>query len=307
MRAPRSPPDPCASTLGVLTTRSPRCQDKETVDTPAGRPRTSHTCTLKTNLLSVFPMRRIARIVAGVRERCCRVARCGLPAVPYGSNDAYASAVAGLPAALPANHRERGAESSGRYEYLDDQSLRLSAVFTRESGPVIPSEPPMRIRTSLLPVLLARAAAFSLPGSPPSPNRTPGAAAPFSSGARSRVPVPECFAEEDLPEPEEGAECLTDEPVAECIVRSQLDGPWNDVWARYVLLRPGMSYSELKEATLRRNKLSPTDRIPGTYRTVVLAHAICFIAAIPAVLTSDEVFPKLLGVATASRVASGIP
>ena len=166
----------------------------------------------------------------------------------------------------------------------------------------------MRIRTSLLlPVLLARAAAFSLPGSPPSPNRTPGAAAPSSSGSRSRVPVPECFAEEDLPEPEEGAECLTDEPVAECLVRSQLDGPWNDVWARYVLLRPGMSYSELKEATLRRNKLSPADRIPGTYRTVVLAHAICFIAAIPAVLTSDEVFPKLLGVATASRVASGIP
>ena len=165
----------------------------------------------------------------------------------------------------------------------------------------------------MLLVLLARASAFNLPGSPPSPNRTPGAAAPSSSATPSssttlvRVPVAECFAESDLPEPEEGPECLLDEPVAECIVRSQLDGPWNDVWARYVLLRPGMSYTELKEATKTRNRLAPESRIPGTFRTVVLAHAICFLAALPAVLTSDTVFPKLLGVATASRVASGIP
>ena len=170
----------------------------------------------------------------------------------------------------------------------------------------------MVVRLMLL-VLLARAAAFNLPGSPPSPNRTPGAAAPSSSATPSssttlvRVPVAECFAESDLPEPEEGPECLLDEPVAECIVRSQLDGPWNDVWARYVLLRPGMSYTELKEATKTRNRLAPESRIPGTFRTVVLAHAICFLAALPAVLTSDTVFPKLLGVATASRVASGIP
>ena len=164
----------------------------------------------------------------------------------------------------------------------------------------------MVVRLILL-VLLARAAAFNLPGSPPSPHRTPGAPAPSSSTTLVRVPVAECFAESDLPEPEEGAECLLDEPVAECIVRSQLDGPWNDVWARYVLLRPGMSYSELKDATKTRNRLEPGSRIPGTFRTVVLAHAICFLAALPAVLTSDTVFPKLLGVATASRVASGIP
>ena len=64
MRAPRSPPEPCAETLGVFTTRSPRCQETETVDTPAGRPRTSHTWTPKTNFCSVFPIRRIAFILA---------------------------------------------------------------------------------------------------------------------------------------------------------------------------------------------------------------------------------------------------
>merc|ERR1712216_870916 len=105
---------------------------------------------------------------------------------------------------------------------------------------------------------------------------------------------------------EPSAECLLEEPAAECFVRNQVDGPWADVWARYVLLRPGMSYTELKHATLQRNQLDPAKRIPGTYRTVVIAHAVCFVAALPAVLTSDAVFPKLLGVATASRVASGI-
>ena len=86
MRAPRSPPDPCASTLGVLTTRSPRCQDKETVDTPAGRPRTSHTCTLNTNLLSVFPMRRIARIARALLPGC--PLRCRRTIVSAGQNPA---------------------------------------------------------------------------------------------------------------------------------------------------------------------------------------------------------------------------
>jgi len=104
----------------------------------------------------------------------------------------------------------------------------------------------------------------------------------------------------------DGAECLLDEPAAECFVRNQVDGPWADVWARYVLLRPGMSYTELKSATFQRNQLDPGKRIPGTFRTVVIAHAICFTAALPAVLTSDAVFPKLLEMATASRIASGI-
>ncbi len=103
------------------------------------------------------------------------------------------------------------------------------------------------------------------------------------------------------PKPGDADECLADEPVVECIVRKQVDGPWADAWAKYVLLRPGMSFRELKAATLQRNKLDPKDRIPGTYRTVVLTHAVCFVAAIPALLSSDAVFPRLVEMAAASR------
>eukprot|EP00966_Prymnesium_polylepis_P148739 3436244-Prymnesium_polylepis.1 len=66
-----------------------------------------------------------------------------------------------------------------------------------------------------------------------------------------------------------------------------------------------MTYSELKAATLQRNKLGAKDRIPGTYRTVVLTHAICFLAAIPALLTNEEVLPKLVEAAALSRVTAG--
>lgn len=101
--------------------------------------------------------------------------------------------------------------------------------------------------------------------------------------------------------------CLVDEPIVECAVRQQVDGPWADVWARYVLLRPGMTYGELKHATLQRNRLAPDKRIPGTYRTVFLSHLICFIAAIPVLLANDSVFPNLLSAAVSSRLSSGIP
>lgn len=144
-------------------------------------------------------------------------------------------------------------------------------------------------------VLLASAAAFNLPNSP-QPVRKPAAS---QSSRKSITAQSDSVVESD-------EHCLVDEPVVECFVRNQVDGPWADVWARYVLLRPGMSYTELKRATLQRNQLDPTSRIPGTYRTVVIAHLLCFAAALPAVITSPAVFPKVLVAATASRVAAGI-
>ena len=101
--------------------------------------------------------------------------------------------------------------------------------------------------------------------------------------------------------------CLVDEPMPECVVRKQIDGPWADVWARYVLLRPGMSYRELKEATLKRNQLDPRERIPGTARTVVLTHLACFLFAVPVVLSNEAVLPKLVEAAAIGRLASGVP
>jgi len=143
--------------------------------------------------------------------------------------------------------------------------------------------------------LFASAAAFNLPNSP-QPVRKPAAS---QSSRKSITAQSDSAVESD-------EHCLVDEPVVECFVRNQVDGPWADVWARYVLLRPGMSYTELKRATLQRNQLDPTSRIPGTYRTVVIAHLLCFAAALPAVITSPAVFPKVLVAATASRVAAGI-
>jgi hypothetical protein len=102
-------------------------------------------------------------------------------------------------------------------------------------------------------------------------------------------------------------ECRVDEPELECDIRRTVDGPWKDAWARFVLLRPGMSYSELKKATLQRNKLDWRERIPGTFRTIVITHAVCFIAAIPAVLRSDAILPRLVEAAAAGRVNSGLP
>ena len=111
----------------------------------------------------------------------------------------------------------------------------------------------------------------------------------------------------DNAEDDAALECRVDEPELECDIRRTVDGPWKDAWARFVLLRPGMSYSELKKATLQRNKLDWRERIPGTFRTIVITHAVCFIAAIPAVLRSDAILPRLVEAAAAGRVNSGLP
>lgn len=100
--------------------------------------------------------------------------------------------------------------------------------------------------------------------------------------------------------------CLMDESDLECTVRKQVDGPWADIWARFVLLRPGMTYAELKAATRKRNQFDWRDRIPGTYRTIVIVHAVCFLFAVPAVLTSDEVFPKLIEAADRAVLSAPI-
>ena len=143
----------------------------------------------------------------------------------------------------------------------------------------------MKNPVELLVVAIGTASAFSIGGAP-------------KAFPRNAV-APAQTAPEDA--------CLIDEPVVECALRRQLDGPWADAWAKYVLLRPGMSYSELKEATRKRNQLDPSERIPGTARTVVLTHAACFLVAIPTLLASEAILPKLIEAAAVSRVASGIP
>merc|ERR1711990_448145 len=71
-----------------------------------------------------------------------------------------------------------------------------------------------------------------------------------------------------------------------------------DAWAKYVLLRPGMTLQELKVTTQRtlmdgENLFSFEKRAPGTVRTVILTHLVCLPAALPALLSNPQILPKL--------------
>lgn len=70
-----------------------------------------------------------------------------------------------------------------------------------------------------------------------------------------------------------------------------------EAWAKYVLLRPGMSYDELRESTL-----NPETRTPGTVRTIFLTSFLCILVAIPYVLTNPAVFPRLIELAALDRI-----
>ena len=73
---------------------------------------------------------------------------------------------------------------------------------------------------------------------------------------------------------------------------------WQELWARYVLIRPGMTFDELKDSTL-----NPLDkRTPGTVRTILLTSLLVSLAAIPYVLTNPAVLPRLIEIAALNRI-----
>ena len=140
---------------------------------------------------------------------------------------------------------------------------------------------------TLVAVLLAQlcpeAAAFNIPGSGKAPKELPrrGQLSPKGTAA-------------DLPAAKSGGEIS-----------------WlQDAWSRYVLIRPGMTFQELKRSSTSSLSLEcVTDlecaldsRVPGTVRTVVLTHVLCFLVAIPALLTNEHVFPKLVELAAIARL-----
>eukprot|EP00966_Prymnesium_polylepis_P102904 2383777-Prymnesium_polylepis.2 len=81
-----------------------------------------------------------------------------------------------------------------------------------------------------------------------------------------------------------------------------------DAWAKYVLLRPGMTYDELKESTLRstteqfKPTLDKSKRTPGTVRTVLLSSVVVCLAAVPALAQNPAVLAKLIELASLDRV-----
>ena len=122
------------------------------------------------------------------------------------------------------------------------------------------------VRTALLLILLStlssQSVAFNLPGSSPIKR---GGAARHDAKVLAQVTAPNLVA---------------------------------DAWSKYVLLRPGMTYEELKLSTL-----SPLgdDRTPGTVRTILLSSILVFAASVPHLLASPWVLPKLIELAALSR------
>ena len=76
-----------------------------------------------------------------------------------------------------------------------------------------------------------------------------------------------------------------------------------EAWSRYVLLRPGMDFDELRNSTkLRTAKAwSWEDRTPGTARTVYFSVAVISLFALPVFLTNPAVITFLLETAALSR------
>ena len=80
------------------------------------------------------------------------------------------------------------------------------------------------------------------------------------------------------------------------------NGLFEDAWARFVLLRPGMDYDSLKESTKLRTAKSWSwdERTPGTARTVFFTVAFVSLVAIPVILKNPVIFAYLVNFATLS-------
>ena len=93
---------------------------------------------------------------------------------------------------------------------------------------------------------------------------------------------------------------------------------FEDVWSKYVLIRPGWKMDELKQSTKLRTARtwSWEERTPGTARTIVLSAAVIVIVAIPylvipyllefAALSVSGVTPQEYFAAGSSDVASNV-
>ena len=77
--------------------------------------------------------------------------------------------------------------------------------------------------------------------------------------------------------------------------RSELE----KAWAKYVLLRPEMTFDEFKRSTQTIN--FKNGRTPGTTRTVLLSSFLLTLFAIPAIVTNPRVLVWLVELAALDR------
>ena len=73
--------------------------------------------------------------------------------------------------------------------------------------------------------------------------------------------------------------------------------PLEDAWSTYVLVRPGMTYEELRATSTGALK----GRTPGTIRTVILTSALVLLAAVPYIVQNPLFFGWVLELAVLGR------
>ena len=121
--------------------------------------------------------------------------------------------------------------------------------------------------------LPAIAVSFNLPPVPPTRSST----SPSSSKSGQRAPSPDSLTIDRTPSPLETA------------------------WSTYVLVRPGMTFDELKATTTGQL----AGRTPGTLRTVILTSCLVALAAVPYIVQNPVFIGYVLELAALSR--AGIP
>lgn len=78
----------------------------------------------------------------------------------------------------------------------------------------------------------------------------------------------------------------------------------DEVWSRYILLRPSpdeCALEEREDGGESRHVLGTTcgtERKPGTLRTFLFSSVLCLLVAVPVLLTSPLIFPMLIEVST---------
>ena len=86
-------------------------------------------------------------------------------------------------------------------------------------------------------------------------------------------------------------------PTPDSLTLDRTPSPLESAWSTYVLVRPGMTYDELKATTTG----ALAGRTPGTLRTVVMTSALVLLAAVPYIVQNPLFIGYVLELAALSR------
>merc|ERR1711865_545588 len=86
-------------------------------------------------------------------------------------------------------------------------------------------------------------------------------------------------------------------PTPDSLTLDRTPSPLESAWSTYVLVRPGMTYDELKATTTG----ALAGRTPGTLRTVVMTSALALLAAVPYIVQNPLFIGYVLELAALSR------